>query len=511
MQLAENLIAAEPPPEQLSLSELVELCAVDSELFCRTFFPKTVRQPSAVMHGKIWQLAESENRRVNIQVFRGGAKTSTLRMYTAKRIAYGIAHTVLYIGKSEGHAIRSINWLRKQVQYNTPFATAFNLRPGEKWQDIEAEIWHGVDEYPIWLMGMGITGSIRGINRDDFRPDLIVCDDILDEENSATPEQRKKISELLYGAVLESLTPATEAPDAKLVMLQTPQHKEDASTLALSDPSWASAVFGCWAPGTEEEPIDRQVSAWPERYTSESLREEKKAHLRRHTTSVWMREKECRLVSPETSAFKAEWLRYYDIEPDGLMTIMGIDPVPPPSDTQIAKGLQGKDYEALAVVGRRGNDFYLLEYSLNRGHNPDWTLAEFFRLAFRWRPLRVLIESVAYQRTLAWLIRQAMEHQRKWYPIEAFDDKRAKYQVITDGLNGISSAGHLHIRESHSDFISQFRDYPDVAHDDLIEIVARCVTSLSGTGYDGDDEETYAAMMAEEDDLPQLELVRGCP
>ena len=103
------------PNSVVSLSEVVELGLIESELFCRTFFGRTVRQPSPPFHEEIWKLLDSRDRLVNIQVFRGGAKTSILRMYAARRIAYGLAHTILYIGKSESHAIRSVKWIRRQV------------------------------------------------------------------------------------------------------------------------------------------------------------------------------------------------------------------------------------------------------------------------------------------------------------------------------------------------------------------------------------------------------------
>ena len=76
----------ELPVDSTDLTELVELCAVDSELFAQTFFPKTVRQPSAPFHRELWELLDSDHRLINAQVFREGAKTSLLRWYTAKRI-----------------------------------------------------------------------------------------------------------------------------------------------------------------------------------------------------------------------------------------------------------------------------------------------------------------------------------------------------------------------------------------------------------------------------------------
>ncbi len=477
---------------ELTLKEVVDLGADDSIFFAKTFFPNTVRQKSPKFHHKMWELIDNpSNRLVNLQVFRGGAKTTQARLFAAKRIAYGLAHTILYIGKSEGHAVRSVRWLKQQVTSNSLFANTFQLSKGSKWQDVEVEIIHGIDEYPIWIMAMGITGSVRGINQDDFRPDLIVIDDVLDEENSATVEQRQKIEALIYGALKESLAPVSEAPDAKMFMIQTPLNREDASTKALTDPEWVSAKFGCFTEATANLPIELQESAWPERWTSNTLRKEKEAAITRNQLSIWLREKECKITSPETSSFLPDWLRYYDILPELNTKVIVIDPVPPPSEKQIAIGLKGKDFECFAVVAAAQGNFYLDEYITNRGHDPEWTIATFFSLWMKHHPRETLVEAVAYQRTLLWILTKAMKVRRQYPVIKPLeDDKRSKFNKIVDGLSGPASNGVFYIRREHTEFIQQFTEYPDVSHDDIIESVAIGVDYLNNdliTGSDADD------------------------
>ena len=503
--------ATQTPMTNEDLQELIQLCAVDSPLFSRQFFPKTVRQESPVFHKHLWNLMDSQHRLVNAQVFRDGAKTSIARMYTAKRIAYGLAHTILYIGKSEGHALRSSTWIMNQVEYNHQYSSVFQLSKGQKWQPSEFQIQHGVDEYPIWVVAMGIGGSIRGINFDDFRPDLIVVDDVIDEENSATPDGRIKIEDLILGALKDGLAPASESPDAKLVMLQTPLNKEDASCKSIDDPEWASMTFGCFTPETADLELDKQVSAWETRYPTDTLRAEKRAAIARNKLSLWLREKECKLVSPETSTFDEKWLKFYEVPPERhmLRVCMGVDPVPPPTDIQVAKGLRGKDYEAFAVVGRSKGNFYLLEYSINRGHEPDWTIMEFFRLGVKWRPRKIIVETVAYQKTLAWLLKKAMQAKKIYFVIKEYKDRRKKYDRISDGLSNVTSNGVFYVRADMHEFISQFRTYPAVAHDDLIEVVAICTAELQELEYEEADEGDDS--MINEESIPALEHMGSCP
>jgi predicted phage terminase large subunit-like protein len=275
-----------------------------------------------------------------------------------------------------------------------------------------------------------------------------------------------------------------------MVILNTPQDFEDLSSRALQDTQFRSTQFGCWTPDTAELPVEYQESSWPERYPSETLRAEKNAAIARNALSIFAREKECRLITPETSAFRAEWIRYFGVggsEPEPplekLWTVLVVDPVPPPSDIQIAKGMSNKDYEAITAVGRYEGKYFVLETIYNRGHEPNWTAATIFDLANRWRPRKIIIESVAYQRTLSWLIRQAMQRAGRYWPVEEFVDKRKKIDRIKQGLAGPLSNGAVYFRKDQTTAVSQVIHYPgknpEGTHDDVIETIAIGIQSLS--------------------------------
>lgn len=125
-----------------------------------------------------------------------------------------------------------------------------------------------------------------------------------------------------------------------------------------------------------------------------------------------------------------------------------------------------------AVVGAYRGKRFLLDLSINKGHTPEWTITEFFRLVNKWRPLRVKIEAVAYQRTLEWHLRQEMQKRQRFVVIDAVDDKRKKSQRIVQALSGIAANGMLYVHRSHTEFVAQFSQYPYVAHDDVLDAVA---------------------------------------
>ena len=184
--------------------------------------------------------------------------------------------------------------------------------------------------------------------------------------------------------------------------------------------------------------------------------------------------------------------------------VLVIDPVPPPSDIQIAKGMRDKDYECHFVTQRSGNKFFACEYKLNRGHNPNWSVAACFELATRWKVNEIVVESVAYQRTLKWLIEETMKRKGIFFPVFELDKAhQSKYDKIVDPLSGPMSQGVVFIHSSMSELASQIMNYPDVSHDDCIECFAHGVRRLSqGALIEG---EFY------EDEIPELPDWRMCP
>lgn len=470
---------------QISRDELVKLCAVDSEFYARTFFSKTFRQKSPSFAREIWEPLEDPTKRlVNLICFRGSSKTTRLRTFGSKRIAYGVSRTVLYIGASESDAIRSIQWLRTQIERNKPYADTFGLKPGRKWEQTQLEVEHTVFKHTVWVLAAGITGSLRGINFDDYRPDLIIIDDPQTDEMAATLEQRTKVADLILGAVKNSLAPATEEPNAKIAMAITPQHPEDISQQALRDPQWESRVFPCWTKATLNSPVEEQKSSWEEQYPTQVLRADKQAALARNKLSIFAKEMECRLISAELSQFRPSWLnirKTANSGPRGSFAVLGIDPVPPPSDRQMAKGLEGKDFEAQYVWGRWQGNYHLLDRARNRGHEPSWSVTTALALAHKWRVARIVVDAVAYQRTLKWLLEQEMKRRGVYFSVVPIDDKMKKFARITNVLSGLATAGKLFIGPEHTEFAEQFAAYGPTygGHDDDLDASALALQDIS--------------------------------
>lgn len=497
---------------ELSLEEAIQLSSVDSVFFSHFFFPSTARQGTPKFHKEMWKHLDSGERKVGFMVFRGGAKTTLLRLYTAKRIAFLVSRTILYVGKSQDHARRSLGWLMRQVEFNSLYRDAFQLRPGTPWTTEVMTVLVGPEQVPVTIIALGITGSTRGINVDDYRPDLIVVDDPSDEENTATAEQRTKTEDYILGSLYNSLAPASEAPLAKIAFLQTLLHPEDPISACVKDPTWATAKFPIFDSNGH--------SAWPERWTTDELLAEKQSYMDRGKLYLWMREMECQVIGSADLAFPsaATQIRYYEVAPPtgSMVVAMSVDPVPPPSERELERGLKGKDEETWTAVGlwkdrttgeRR---IYVLDQRAFKGHTPDWSITTFLEMKARWLPLILKAESVNYQRTLAWLLDKAMRQKGQYMRIDAYvPEKRKKSYRIIDTLGDALAQGLLYFHKSQKELISQIVNYPSVSHDDRIEglaVAVAAVQELAGH-YAGD----YDDILEAEKDYPDIPEIQLCP
>jgi hypothetical protein len=420
-----------------------------------------------------------------------------LRVFTSQRIAYGISHTIMYVGSAQLHAAMSLRWLKKQILYNKLWANTFGLRPGDKWTDEYLEIHHGVDQYPITVLAMGITGQIRGFNPDDFRPDLIIVDDVLTDENTATIEQREKIEELLFGALFNSLAPASEQPLAKIAFCQTPFHKEDAIEACMEDPQWNGLSVSCFD--------DKGHSAWPDRWSTDTLVAEKTAATRRGQYSLWMREMECQLVASEYKAIDVTKLRYWDVLPEQMGVIVSIDPASSEAKTA--------DDFAMVALGFLGADVYVLDVFAERGVLPDAAVNRLFELILRWSPIRVVVESISFQRVLAWYIEQEMQKRRIFVAVDQIQDRRKKSDRIMQAIPGLVAFGHLVMHPSQSKAIKQMDDYDPTIKDqkdDIVDAIALGIMSVNPELRGSVTLEGEFTTLPDSDTKRQIEF-RGCP
>lgn len=481
----------------LTPTEAVQLGARDFIAFGHIFFPQTFRQKSPDMHVDMGRKLYARTRQNIFLVFRDGAKTTILRTFVAQRTAYAISRTIMFVSASQDHSVLSLRWVKRAIERNTLFASTFGLERGDKWTDEWITIENRIAGVTINMLAAGITGQIRGFNIDDFRPDLIVADDILTDENTRTPEQRKKIEDLFHGALVNSLQAESEAPHAKIVLLQTPFHREDLAMKCTQDPAWNPTVYGILD--------EKGESRWPDKFPTEMILAEQRSAQLLGRKRLWEREKMCRIVKSEEVVFNTDLLQYWETLPAGLMKFMAIDPA--------SSKKKKADDNVVMCIGVLGPDVYVLGYEAAKGVNPDECANQFFELAARFPPiLRAGVEAVAYQRTLKWYIENEMKARRIFIPMELIEDRRSKADRILQQIPGHLAYGHIHIHSTMRSLVTQMDEYDPLVEDQPDDILDALAMAMRLAGPMLKSPYTIDGMIREiEDEDKDLVLIGGAP
>lgn len=489
--------------DQIPLGEIISLAGVDSIFFCREFFPKTFRQTSPVWHRSYWScFDDQEHDLFAAEIFRGGAKTTLTRAGIAKRISYGLCMNALSVAINETMASHTVRWLKRQIEQNHYWRETFCLSKGDKWTDdwITITRREGIRVDIINVIAKGMTSGLRGLNPDDWRPDFIQADDISNEETVGTEEQRIKNKELFFGALVPCLAPRSEAPLRKLVLNQTALHANDIVNEAHKDPAFITMKY----PKLVEAVDGTLVSSWEERFPTAEALKEKEDYAKRGQLHIYYREYGCKIVSRETAPLDAQQLRLWRVLPTDLVYFTGLDPA-------ISKKKQAhRTAGAVIAVSRSTGDVYLIKYKAQKGQQPDemWTwLKDVWR---NLRPRKVGVETVAFQKFLAWYFQQKMLEDKTFFTIEEVQDRRSKPDRIIQAFSGLASNGKLWVHENHTEFIDMYTTWTEDLDYDLLDAVAQAITLGMGLAV-GHKEGEVIDMEEDEAEYADLVFEDGAP
>lgn len=477
-----------PGAVAVSSEEIFDLCSRDLILYGRTWFPKTFRQESPDFHHDVGDAFLGRDRYLSLEVFRDGAKTTLTRVALTHRLAYGVSRAMVIVSAKEGHAVLTVRWIKRQVEHNTRWANYYRIRKGTKWSDNHIEVYlESLDEY-VNIVALGITGQLRGFNFDDYRPDFIMCDDTSTDEVAESAAQTAKQEDTVFGALVNSLAPETESPFAKMVVIDTPKVDGDLVSVCKKDPQFHSLSFGIF----DEEGKSR----WEARYPTAQLLRDKANAIRMGRLVRWLKEKECKITSGELVSFNKDFVKYWTAPlPTQLARVIVIDPATDSTDPKA-------DQTAVGVLGFRKEDIYLLDVKAARGQDPEMIWTTVVEYARRWNTRQVVVETVAYQRILAWYLERNMSRDRFFMTVHKLIDKRQKPDRIMQALGDATAYGQFYCREEHTEFLEQFSlFYPGYKGlVDILDMVALGITWADGVGFNEWYEDDPSALSSEDDE-----------
>lgn len=229
-----------------------KLGAFDLEYFGRAYLAHYFVRPSPKFHGeldRIWRegvlkgmnpevdakrISRADGCRRAIEAPRGHAKSTTFTFKDDLHAAvYGYKHYIIILSDSSEQAEGFLVDIKTELEENAALKEDFGELEGKVWKSSVILLANGVK-----IEAIGSGKKIRGRRHKQWRPDLIVCDDLENDENVNTPEQRKKLRDWFYKAVSKAGDTYTD-----IVYIGTLLHFDALLANVAKNPSYKSVRY----------------------------------------------------------------------------------------------------------------------------------------------------------------------------------------------------------------------------------------------------------------------------
>ena len=327
------------------------LGAFDLEYFGRAYLGHYFTTPAPAFHADlddIWlqgvmkgmnptehakEISRAKGCRRAIEAPRGHAKSTTFTFKDDLHAAlYGYKHYIIILSDSSEQAEGFLTDIKDELEENAALREDFGELIGNVWKSSVALLANGTK-----IEAIGSGKKIRGRRHKQWRPDLIVCDDLENDENVATKEQRTKLLNWYDKAVSECGDTYTD-----IVYIGTLLHFDSLLANVCRKAEYKSVKYQgvlSWAVNTD------LWDAWEQLYTNladpeheqtaRAFFEANRADMLEGTAVLWKEKNDyyalmCKRVNigpaafnseiqnnpidPSTCTFQEEWFDYWDDE-----------------------------------------------------------------------------------------------------------------------------------------------------------------------------------------------------
>ena len=398
-------------------------------------------------------LEDEKNRQIIILAPRSHAKTTCISInYPLREV---INNPNVRIILASNTITQSQSFLREivaNIENNRLLNSVFgNVKPGipGKWTEGEIIVKREKMSKDATVSCVGTGGAVL-----TKRADIIICDDILDTENTSTRDQRKKVKDWFFRVLLPCLE-----PEGKLIVIGTRWNVQDLYGELLKDKSFQiRKVYKAIK--------DDGKALWPERWSLERLLEKKKSA----GSLIFGQQYLNVAIDDESALFKHNWIKFYkpdEIDIKSLDIYGALDPAISKKETA--------DYSAFVTVGvhKESGKIYVLDVS--RGH---WTVAEQIQVIFDkyafFKHEQIGVETVAFQSIIKTELDRIGAEKRIYPPTTELKPDRDKYRRILT-LQPYFENGIIVLKENQVNLIDELLTFPAGKNDDCIDALAYAV------------------------------------
>lgn len=484
-----------------------ELAAFDMSYFGREYLPHYFIRKSPHFHeelDEIWSRGVMKGRnplkeakvisrlkgsRQVVAAPRGHAKSTNFTFKDSLHaILYAYKHYILILSDSSEQAEGFLDDIKTELEDNANIIMDFGSLKGDKaWRtgviltktDIKAE-------------AIGSGKKVRGRRHRNWRPDLIVLDDIENDENVNTPEQRRKLKNWFDKAVSKAGDTYTDIMYIGTILhydsllnnvLQNPRYKTKKYRAVISEATntklwdeWEGIYTNLFNENHEEdartfyEAHEEEMLLgvevlWEEKLSYYDLMEIKVSE----GTASFNSELQNDPIDPESATFNPEWFDYYepelvDFSSPEFVFVAANDPSlgkNKKSDTSSIINLAlstktGYMYVADASVERRKPDVIIDDvFEMNRRLKRDYKKG-FYKFG---------VEVVQFQYFFKEVMAAKSAEEGEYIPIEEIQSTVNKVLRI-ESLQPVIKNKYLKFNREHKTLLKQLQEFPMGKNDD---------------------------------------------
>lgn len=365
----------------------------DSALeFGRTYLPHYFEQPGAEFHEALDKLLTGNYTDADIarwveefgievhrgdpvlnllaiMIFRGGGKSVVAILCDClRRICHGLDPYIIIGSDTLDQAASQLEDIKDELTSNEKVKADFgSLKPAAGlWRS--AELVQRTDGRVVWREGRIITanqirvdaigrgGKMRGRRFGQKRPTHIILDDLDNDENVTTKEQRDKS----WNWVVSAVEPARDPQHGRVVVIGTNIHFDCTIARAVrkTDEEGVRLFTSIKFAAMRRDEDGQWVSVWPARFPTATLLRKKSLLGASKFGAEYMNDPR----DPETQVFNPDNFIYYsplELESKELRRILYVDP----SKGKKGKGRKKSDFSGFAdaLVDMRSRVTYVLD------------------------------------------------------------------------------------------------------------------------------------------------------
>lgn len=425
----------------------------------RPYFPLE----TPLFHKEILDLiSDKNNRRIGAIAPRGHAKSTTVDMtYPMWAGCFEQEEFIVIISDTYTQAAEFINALKDEFEHNPKIKWLFGDMKGDDWQDGEFVLSNGI-KYAAKGSGM----KIRGIRHRHTRPTLMIFDDIENDENIKSAEQRQKLYHWFTKAAIPAL-----ARGGRAVVIGTILHFDSLVNKVMKQQdvfkSWQTRVF--YAITTEEDGTERAL--WPEHRSLEKLRamRDDPGDQDFIGSITFAQEYQHKPFSEEDAIIQPDWIK--ECEPSQvpdkharLARVLTIDPA--------ASERQTADFTAMIVADLYTDGNVYIRAIRNQRTSPSVTADTIRELDEIYKPQVIGIEKGA----LGLVFRDLLEG----LPVIGLEPDKDKVRRLL-AVSRFFEAGRVYTVKNIQNgqaFREQLIEFPKGTHDDMVDAAAYAVRLL---------------------------------